>query len=106
MDFEQLNHEALAIKKAYTDKNQQDGHLPWSSAEYMQGFIGDVGDLAKLIMAKNNLRHIDDVDQKINHELADCLWSLLVLSSELNVNLEHEFLATMTELKQRLSIQQ
>ena len=39
------------IQKAYKLFNEKSGHKPWSVAEYTQGFMGDVGDLAKLVMA-------------------------------------------------------
>ncbi len=71
----------------------------------MSGFVGDVGDLSKLIMAKRGLRSDvdDDIDDKIAHELADCLWSVCVLADKYNVNLEAAFLKTMDELDERLS---
>ena len=68
----------------------------------MQGFVGDVGDLMKLVMAKNGLRTVDDVDQKLRHELADCLWSVLTLAKLYEVNLEQEFLTTMAEIETKL----
>jgi hypothetical protein len=39
--------------------------------------VGDVGDLMKLVMAKEGAREIQDVDEKLQHELAACLWSVL-----------------------------
>lgn len=68
----------------------------------MAGFVGDVGDLSKLLMAKEGLRQNYDVDAKIAHELADCLWSILVIASKLGVNLEKEFVKTMSELDERI----
>jgi NTP pyrophosphatase (non-canonical NTP hydrolase) len=70
----------------------------------MAGFVGDVGDLSKLVMAKANLRHISDVDAKIAHELADCLWSVLVIADRLDVDLEDAFSKTMAELDGRLEV--
>lgn len=69
----------------------------------MQGFVGDVGDLMKLVMAKSGVRRVDDIDKKLAHELADCLWSVLVLSQLYGVNLETAFLQTMDELEQALT---
>lgn len=56
----------------------------------------------KLIMAKSGLRSIEDVDKKLAHELSDCLWCILVLANMYHVNLESEFLNTMTNLEQRI----
>jgi NTP pyrophosphatase (non-canonical NTP hydrolase) len=68
----------------------------------MQGFVGDVGDLMKLVMAKAGARPIADVDRRLAHELSDCLWSVLVLAQLYNVDLEREFLRTMDTLEAKL----
>lgn len=68
----------------------------------MAGFVGDVGDLSKLIMAKSGLREINNVDQKLAHELADCLWSVLVLASKYEIDLAYHFFKTMDELEARI----
>jgi NTP pyrophosphatase (non-canonical NTP hydrolase) len=102
MEFLELAERARDIQLAYKQLNERQGHQSWGAAEYMQGFVGDVGDLAKLIMAKNNFRDIDDTDKKIAHELADCLWSVIVLANELHVDLEAAFKQTMDELENRV----
>jgi NTP pyrophosphatase (non-canonical NTP hydrolase) len=69
----------------------------------MQGFVVDVGDLMKLVMAKAGTRPVDHVDQKLAHELSDCLWSVLVLAKAYDVDLEKEFLRTMDEIEVKLA---
>ena len=54
----------------------------------MQGLVGDIGDLTKLIMAKEELRSIAGVDVKLKHEVVDCLWSILVIADEMNIDIE------------------
>ena len=78
------------------------GRRAWTREEVMQGFVGDVGDLMKLVMAKAGTRPIADVDKKLAHELSDCLWSVLVLAKLYEVDLENEFLATMDGLEKKL----
>ena len=68
----------------------------------MAGFVGDVGDLSKIIMAKHGLRAMDNIDEKLAHELSDCLWSILVLADKYGVNLSKEFMKTMDELGKRI----
>ena len=75
----------------------------WTSEEVMLGFVGDVGDLAKLIMAENGRRNIEKSKEKLDHELSDCLWSLIVLSRLHTIDLESSFLRTMDELEEYLS---
>ena len=48
-------------------------------------------------MAQAGIRAIPDADRKLAHELADCLWSILVLAQAYDVDIEHAFLQTMDE---------
>ena len=43
-------------------------------------FLGDVGDLAKLVQGKAGVRDRVDLDATLAHELADCLWSIFTLA--------------------------
>ena len=65
--------------------------------------MGDVGDLAKLIMTENGRRKIVNSKQKLEHELSDCLWSLIVISRVHDIDLESSFMRTMDELEEHLS---
>ena len=42
----------------------------------MLGFVGDVGDLAKQVMAREGVRHLPGRKDTLAHELTDCLWSV------------------------------
>jgi NTP pyrophosphatase (non-canonical NTP hydrolase) len=102
MNLQDITVEAINIKELYAKKNKADGNKAWGVAEFTQGFVGDAGDLVKLIMAKEGYRHKDNIDEKIAHELADCLWSILIIANELNIDLEEAFEKTMKELKEKL----
>jgi hypothetical protein len=102
-DLQNLQQRALQIRDMYAALNAKDGHDVWRGKEFMMGFVGDIGDLTKLVMAKENLRHTDDVDAKLAHELCDCLWSILVLAEQYNIDIKQEFLKTMDELEQRIA---
>lgn len=69
----------------------------------MQGFVGDVGDLMKLVMAKSGVRSADNLDAKLAHELADCLWSVLTLAKLYEVDLEQAFLSTMNSIEAKIA---
>lgn len=103
MDFKQIQKRALEIRQQYNDLETKKNGKPWTNAQLMEGFVGDVGDLMKLIMAKEGIRDIDNLDEKLAHELADCLWSVLVLADKYNVNLEESFLKTMNQLEERIA---
>jgi NTP pyrophosphatase (non-canonical NTP hydrolase) len=103
MKISELQKRAMEIRNKYSELNAKDGHNKWQGKDFMMGFVGDVGDLNKLVMAKENMRAIDDMDKKLEHELGDCLWSLLVLAENYDVDLEKAFLNTMNELDQRIA---
>lgn len=92
---------AIFIRDRYRALTIAEGNKPWGAAERMQGFMGDVGDLAKLVMAKNGFRTYPDLNKKIRHEIADCLWSVIVLADELGIDVEQAFFETMRELEER-----
>lgn len=102
MNLDELQKRAIEIRDKYDNLNQQQRGVTWNEQQLMAGFVGDVGDLSKIIMAKHGLRAMEDVDQKLAHELSDCLWSILVLASKYNINLTKEFQKTMTELDERI----
>lgn len=64
----------------------------------MSGFVVDVGDLTRLVMAATGARDVEGYQSKLGHELADCLWSVLVLAKRLDVDLAEAFERTMNEL--------
>lgn len=103
MGLQTLQDRAVEIAALYDEKNRSEGRPAWDMSAYMAGFVGDAGDLSKLIMAKSNLREVENTDERIAHELSDCLWSVLVLARKLNVNLEAEFLKTMQSLERRIT---
>jgi NTP pyrophosphatase (non-canonical NTP hydrolase) len=47
-------------------------------------------------------RDISDADARLTHELADCLWSILVLAQSYGIDLEQVFLKTMEDLERAL----
>jgi NTP pyrophosphatase (non-canonical NTP hydrolase) len=102
MNLDELQQRAIEIRDKYDQLNQEKRGITWNEQQLMAGFVGDVGDLSKIIMAKHGLRAMDDVDAKLAHELSDCLWSVLVLAGKYNIDLSKEFTKTMDELDKRI----
>jgi NTP pyrophosphatase (non-canonical NTP hydrolase) len=102
MNFDELQQRAIEIRNKYDRLNQEKRGIVWNEQQLMAGFVGDVGDLSKIIMAKHGLRAMDDVDEKLAHELSDCLWSILVLASKYDIDLSKEFMKTMDALDERI----
>lgn len=97
--FKDLTDRAWRVRQLYAELETQRHGRAWTAQEVALGFVGDVGDLAKLVQAKAGVRNIPDVQAKLAHELADCLWSVMTLARLYDVDLEASFLATMDELE-------
>ncbi|WP_327178696.1 nucleotide pyrophosphohydrolase [Streptomyces sp. NBC_01335] len=96
-----LTERAMRIHALYDQLNLAARGRTWNREEFMLGFVGDVGDLAKLVMAEEGARPYPDTSahDALAHELSDCLWSVLVLARLYGVDLGRAFARTMTELE-------
>lgn len=103
MQFADLSARAASVRALYEALETERYGRSWSREEIMLGFVGDVGDLAKLALAAEGVRAIPEAREKLGHELADCLWSLMTLARLHEIDLEASFRATMDELEQRLT---
>jgi len=101
MKFEDIQSRAIEVRQKYDELNAKHG-VAWDEQNLMSGFVGDVGDLSKIIMAKHGLRAMDNIDEKLAHELADCLWSVLVLADKYKIDLAAEFNKTLDQLETRI----
>ncbi len=102
MNLEEATESARELRTLFEAMETRRHGRPWTTAEITLGFVGDVGDLATLVQAASGVREIPDVQSRLEHELADCLWSVLVLADRLGVDLEAAFAATMRQLKDRV----
>ena len=102
MEMQALIDRALDIRARYSTLEKKKHGREWTREETLLGLVGDVGDLSKLILAKEGVREIADVDQRLAHELSDCLWCILVLANKYGVDIEQAFLRTMDELEERI----
>ena len=102
MDFQELSRQARVVREAYTRETVLRYGRAWTPEEYMLGFLGDVGDLSKLVQGKAGVRDREGLDEALAHELADCLWSVLTLADCFDVDLEAAFTQTMAQLGEHL----
>lgn len=103
MKFSDLEKSALALNALYEQLETKRYGRIWSIEELALGFVGDVGDLAKLIQAHAGVRSIDGVQEKLGHELSDCLWSIMVIAEKCGVDLEAEFVRNTREISDHVS---
>ena len=102
MEFSELSELARGVRAKYAAVERERYGRSWSREEIMLGFLGDVGDLAKLVQGKEGVRPRDDLDEAFAHELADCLWCVMTLADSYGVDLEDAFVSTMKELDEVL----
>lgn len=73
MKLSDLEKSALQLNELYEQLEIKRYGRIWTTEELALGFVGDVGDLAKLIQANAGIRDIADCKTKLGHELSDCL---------------------------------
>jgi NTP pyrophosphatase (non-canonical NTP hydrolase) len=103
MNFSDLERAALQLNELYERLEVKRWGRVWTTQELALGFVGDVGDLAKLVQAHAGVRTIDDHRAKLGHELSDCLWSILVLANKCGIDLQAEFVRNTRELTEHVS---
>ena len=101
--FSDLEKSALLLNELYERLEIEKYGRVWTTEELALGFVGDVGDLAKLIQANAGIRNIDDCRAKLGHELSDCLWSIIVLANKCGIDLEAEFVRNTRELSTHIA---
>jgi len=103
MNFSNLENSALQLNELYEQLEAKRYGRIWTTQELALGFVGDVGDLAKLIQAHAGVRDIEDCKAKLGHELSDCLWSIIVLANKCGIDLEAEFIRNTGEITEYVS---
>ncbi len=103
MEFQELAKKAREISFLYDQLNKEQGHSKWELQHYMQGFMEDLGTLARLVLMKSGVRApAEDLDEKLRHEVCDCLWSTIRVADALGIDLETEFPKQMDKLAKRI----
>lgn len=103
MEFQAIIQRATEIRAKYALLEQKQYNAEWTTEELALGFVGDVGDLAKLVVVMQGKREIAEAHDKLAHELADCLWSVIILAQAHHIDLETAFLKTMDELDNHIN---
>ncbi|MER7055967.1 MazG nucleotide pyrophosphohydrolase domain-containing protein [Streptomyces sp. NPDC000351] len=104
MGLDELRWRALRTHDLYDELNMRERGRVWTREEFIPGYMADVGDLAKLILAEEGARAVrPDSQAALEHELADCLWSVLILAHRYGIDLESAFVRTMRDLEKTIS---
>ena len=99
MELRDAVAEAVRIRAKFATHEQREYGREWSLSDLVAGLATDVGDLARLVAAKQGLRPApDDLDAALAHEVADCLWAVLVIAAQVGVDVPTAFESGMRHL--------
>ncbi len=100
MDLQSAVTEAVRIRTEYAKFERREYGREWSLSDLVGGLATDVGDLARLVAAKQGLRPAPkDLDAALSHEVADCMWAVFVIASKVGVDVPSAFSNGMKELE-------
>jgi len=102
MEFQKLINRAMDLRRQYAEKEKQLYGSILTDEDIVQGFLGDVNNLVKLVMAEHGKREIANSKEKLETQLAHCLWSVIVLSKMHDIELEQSFMEAMDRLENHL----
>ena len=102
MEFQKLINRAMDLRRQYAVKEKQLYGSPLTAEDIAQGFSGDVNNLVKLLMAEHGKREIANSKEKLESQLAHCLWSVIVLAKMQDIDLEQSFMEAMDRLENHL----
>jgi hypothetical protein len=72
MDFGAMTTRARDIRTQYAELERRRTGRSWTTTDLLTGFVGDVGDLTKLVRAHTGVRPgPDDLPAALAHGLAD-----------------------------------
>lgn len=92
----------MRIKKLYSEYEEKKFGRKWNKEELFIGLVSDMGDLSRLVLAKDDIMKIKNLEEKIGHEISDCLWGILVLANEYGIDVEKVFFQNMKVLEKRI----
>lgn len=102
MEFQKLVNRAMDLRNQYEKKERQLYGSPATDEDIAQGLLADANNLVKLVMAEHGKREIMHSTEKLSSQLSHCLWSVIVLATMHNVDLEQSFMETMDKLENHL----
>jgi NTP pyrophosphatase (non-canonical NTP hydrolase) len=101
MELAELQKLGDIIDQAYIKSGKERGYGERTPLVYTGFLMTDIGELVEQIMAKEKYRDGEDIDKKIEHELADCLWAILMLAKHLNVDMEKAYTQMIKDVQGR-----
>jgi NTP pyrophosphatase (non-canonical NTP hydrolase) len=85
MNLKDITTQSIEAKKAYASFEKNKYGREWNEEEIYTGLVSDIGDLGRLVLAKGGVEMIPDLEDKLKHELGECLWGIAVLAGKYNI---------------------
>jgi len=102
MELQKIINRAMDLRRQYEVKETELYGSPSTDETIAKGLLGDVNNLIRFIGAESGKRNIVNSKEKIESQLAHCLWSVIVLAKMHDVDLEQSFMETMDRLENHL----
>lgn len=102
MDIDSMIKEGLRIRDKYDDWAKKNNVREWGLLERTTGLVTDVGELTEYVMVHMGYRSGESNQEKLKHEICDCIWALICIADYVNVDIKNEFSNLIKELDARL----
>ncbi|MEI8312917.1 MAG: hypothetical protein WCH98_19385 [Verrucomicrobiota bacterium] len=103
-DFSGAVGRSVQIRKLYNELERLHHGGPWTNQEDFIGFVRDVGELGRMVMAsEGRWAYEGDPGKDLPDKLSECLWWIFVLSDRLGIDINTAFSSKMVELETGLS---
>lgn len=99
MNIQELVQQAAGSRAQYAAFEKEHYGREWNNEEVYASLVSDIGDLGRLVLAKEGVEDVPDVREKLLHELGECLWGIAVLAHEYNIDLEEAFQKQMQNVR-------
>ncbi|MEI6420236.1 MAG: nucleotide pyrophosphohydrolase [bacterium] len=103
MQIKELTEKALRIQEEYRKFEDKKSFKHWDIEQTYDSLVSDVGDLGRLVLAKEGFRDATGADKNLEHELAEILWATLVLAEHYKIDLESAYLKQIEKVEQDLN---
>ena len=100
MLIEEMQARAVQVRTQFAAFERQSYGREWSVEDLVLGLTTDVGDLAEIVQRLEGKRppRSSPALTDLEHEISDCLWSLLVIADRYDLDVPAAFVRTMDEL--------
>lgn len=86
-------------RNAYALFEKEEYGRVWTDEEIYTSLVSDIGDLGRLVLAKEGVESVIELPERLKHEIGECLWGIAVLAGSYGVDLEEAFRSQLEHVK-------